>query len=55
MPYWLWLHADVCRRAGDVPAARAALDSAEVHALAHDDVWWLPQLRRTRAELSTAR
>lgn len=52
LPYWLWLHADVCRRAGDVPSARAALDSAEVHALAHEDVWWLPEVRLARAALA---
>ena len=51
LPYWLWLHADTCRRAGDTAAAAAALDSAAVHALANDDLWWLPQVRQARADL----
>ena len=54
LPYWLWLHADTCRRAGDLAAAAAALDSAAVHALANDDLWWLPQVRQARADLQVS-
>lgn len=51
LPYWLWLHAEVCRSAGDRPAAAAALDPAIVQAHAHDDLWWLPVITRSRGEV----
>jgi tetratricopeptide (TPR) repeat protein len=55
LPYWLWLHADVCRRVGDRAAAEVALDSAVSHARAHEDLWWLPEVERARAELAQSR
>jgi DNA-binding SARP family transcriptional activator/tetratricopeptide (TPR) repeat protein len=49
MPYWLSLLADVLARTGQRDAAIATLDAAEVTGKSHDDVWWLPEVRRMRA------
>ena len=49
MPYWLSLLA---QRSGP-DRARAVLDSAVVSARARDDRWWLPEVLRLRAGLST--
>ncbi|MGH3445466.1 MAG: ATP-binding protein [Nocardioidaceae bacterium] len=53
MPYWLWLVADLHRSNGEAAAARAVLDAACSFAVQHEDVWWLPQVRRARAELGS--
>lgn len=52
MSYWLWLLADAQRAAGDVAAAVATLHAAEAYAVQHDDVWWLPEVLRSRAQLA---
>ncbi len=52
LPYWLWLQADVCRRAGDRTSARVALEAALTQARAHGDVWWLPAIERDLAGLA---
>jgi DNA-binding SARP family transcriptional activator/tetratricopeptide (TPR) repeat protein len=54
MPYWLWLLADLHRQDGDLTAAGAVLDAAHTFAIQHDDVWWLPEVRRARAALDPA-
>ncbi|HET7387929.1 MAG TPA: AAA family ATPase [Nocardioidaceae bacterium] len=53
MPYWLWLVADLHRGGGDLAAARAVLDAAIAFAVQHDDLWWLPEVRRARAALGS--
>jgi DNA-binding SARP family transcriptional activator/tetratricopeptide (TPR) repeat protein len=50
MPYWLSLLADLQARTGRRDAARAALDAAAVTGRTHDDVWWLPDVLRMRAQ-----
>jgi DNA-binding SARP family transcriptional activator len=49
MPFWLSLLADLLARSNQVEAARANLDAALVAGLAHDDLWWLPEVMRMRA------
>ena len=49
MPYWLSLLSDLYERVGEPQRARADLDAATIGALAHDDVWWLPEVMRKRA------
>jgi ATP/maltotriose-dependent transcriptional regulator MalT len=49
MPYWLSLLSDLYERNGEPHRARADLDAATVGAIAHDDVWWLPEVMRRRA------
>ena len=49
MPYWLSLLSDLYERNGEPQRARADLDAATVVAIAHDDVWWLPEVMRRRA------
>ncbi len=51
MPYWFWLLADLHRSAGDRDAASATLDAAESLAVQNADVWWLPEVLRSRAAL----
>jgi len=51
MPYWLWLVADLPRRDDDRSGAAATLAAAQASAAQHDDVWWLPEVLRTRAAL----
>jgi len=51
MPYWLWLVADLQRRDDDRSGAAATLAAAQASAAQHDDVWWLPEVLRTRAAL----
>jgi hypothetical protein len=50
MPYWLSLLAGLLTREGRPAEARATLDAAVAGARAHDDVWWLPEVLRQRAE-----
>ena len=50
MPYWLALLAELQAGAGQAGAARATLDAALVTGQANDDVWWLPEVIRMRAE-----
>jgi len=50
MPYWLSLLAELAARNGSPDAARAALDAAIAAARANDDVWWLPEVMRMRAD-----
>ncbi|MFD1813768.1 ATP-binding protein [Rhodococcus gannanensis] len=52
MPYWLWLLADIHARAGRTGSARAILDAALTAARSHTDRWWLPQIERSRDDLS---
>lgn len=49
MPYWLSLVADLAARCGQRNLARATLDAALATGLAHDDVWWIPEVMRMRA------
>ncbi len=55
MPYWLSLLADLLTRGDRTDAARATLDAAVVAARAHDDLWWLPEVMRLRAAMTTRR
>lgn len=50
-PYYLWLLADCQSRTGHPEPAKAVLDQATQRARAADDVWWLPELLRSRARL----
>jgi DNA-binding SARP family transcriptional activator len=50
MPYWLALLADVSARNNQFEAAQAILDAALVAGRTHDDLWWLPEVLRMRAE-----
>jgi DNA-binding SARP family transcriptional activator/tetratricopeptide (TPR) repeat protein len=50
MPYWMSLLADLSARDSQSDAARATLDAALAAGHAHDDVWWLPEVMRMRAE-----
>jgi hypothetical protein len=50
MPYWLSLLADLSARAHRPDQARAALDAAIATGHAHDDMWWLPEVVRMRAD-----
>jgi DNA-binding SARP family transcriptional activator/tetratricopeptide (TPR) repeat protein len=49
MPYWLSLVADLAGRCSQPDLARATLDAALATGLAHDDVWWIPEVMRMRA------
>ena len=49
MPYWLAVLADLYARQHRADAARATLDAALASGLAHDDLWWLPEVMRMRA------
>ncbi len=53
MPYWLWLLADLQRESGDGAAALGLLDAADAIATNNHDVWWLPEVLRARAALSS--
>jgi hypothetical protein len=50
MPYWLSLLADLVARGNHAEAAPAILDAALAAGRAHDDLWWLPEVMRMRAE-----
>ncbi|MEO5653304.1 MAG: AAA family ATPase [Marmoricola sp.] len=52
MPYWLWLVAELHRGDGDTAAALGILDAADAIASNNRDVWWLPEVLRSRAALS---
>jgi predicted ATPase/DNA-binding SARP family transcriptional activator len=49
MPYWLYLIAEVLNQVGGPQAAQAILDSAVADAEQRDELWWLPELLRSRA------
>ncbi|HET6654301.1 MAG TPA: AAA family ATPase [Nocardioides sp.] len=49
MPYWQYLIAEVLHQVGRPQAAQAVLDSALADAEQRDELWWLPELLRTRA------
>jgi tetratricopeptide (TPR) repeat protein len=49
MPYWLCLLADVMIQAGHTAAARGILDAALAAAEQQDELWWMPEVLRTRA------
>jgi len=49
MPYWLAVLADLYARHHQAGAARATLDGALAAGLAHDDLWFLPEVMRMRA------
>jgi hypothetical protein len=51
MPYWLSLLAESHRARGDLAAARATLDAAQVAAAQHEERWWLPEVLRQVADL----
>ncbi len=55
MPYWLWLLADLHRSDGDAEGAVGILDASEVVCVQNADVWWLPEVLRSRAALDPAR
>jgi DNA-binding SARP family transcriptional activator/tetratricopeptide (TPR) repeat protein len=50
MPYWLSLLADLLARNNRPAAARATLDAALAAGQARDDLWWLPEVMRMRAD-----
>ena len=52
-PYYLWLLASTLERSGHNDQARRVLDEATGLARTNHDVWWLPELLRSRARLST--
>lgn len=52
MPYWLSLLAGTLTEAGDGQTALSVLDAALAAGRQRDDVWWLPEVLRQRAELS---
>ena len=54
-PYYLWLLADCHTHAGHAEPAKAVLDQAAQRARAADDVWWLPELLRSRARLCSGK
>ncbi len=51
MPYWLWLLADLHRGTGDAAGACGILDAAQAVAVNDDDLWWAPEVLRSRAAL----
>jgi predicted ATPase/DNA-binding SARP family transcriptional activator len=55
LPYYLWLLASVCHKAGRVEAGLAALDEATAAAQANNERWWDAELYRLRGELTFAR
>jgi tetratricopeptide (TPR) repeat protein len=50
-PYYLALLAQTHQAAGDVDRARSILDAAVATASANEDVYWLPEIQRSLAEL----
>jgi hypothetical protein len=54
LPYWLSVLAELAERAGRPDVARAKLDAALSAAIARDDVWWLPEVKRLRARYDEA-
>lgn len=52
MPYWLSLLASTLTTAGDGQTARSVLDAALAAGRQRDDMWWLPEVLRQRAEIS---
>ncbi|HEX6797587.1 MAG TPA: AAA family ATPase [Ktedonobacterales bacterium] len=55
LPYYLWLLATVCRKAGRIEQAMAVLDEAFAAAEASNERWWDAELHRLRGELMEAR
>jgi hypothetical protein len=53
MPYWLALLAHGLAGCGQPDAAAATLDAARTSAGSRGDAWWLPEVQRLRAALST--
>jgi tetratricopeptide (TPR) repeat protein len=53
MPYWLALQADSLAGSGRTDEAAATLDAALTAASVRGDTWWLPEIKRMRAVLST--
>ncbi|HEX6517422.1 MAG TPA: AAA family ATPase [Nocardioidaceae bacterium] len=53
MPYWLSLLADALLGCGMTEDAEAALDAARSTAEQRGDAWWLPEVIRMRAALSS--
>jgi DNA-binding SARP family transcriptional activator/tetratricopeptide (TPR) repeat protein len=49
MPYWLTLLADLHAREGRTDAAVPILDAAVVDGYTRHDLWWMPEVLRTRA------
>jgi hypothetical protein len=52
-PYWLSLLSETLLALGREEEARAVLDAAIVAAEQRDDRWWLPEVLRLRARLTT--
>lgn len=52
MPFWLCLLADTLQSCGQPLGADAVLAAAQSTAVAHGDLWWLPEVLRRRALLA---
>ncbi|MGH2514459.1 MAG: ATP-binding protein [Ktedonobacterales bacterium] len=55
LPYYLWLLASACARAGRIEDGLAAIDEAMAASRTHDERWWDAELHRLRGELLRAR